>query len=308
MSVDQPEAVVENLRQERLNVQKKTFTKWANVHLQKHGLFIDDLFVDLGDGVKLMRLLESLTGEKLGKPAKGSARINKIENVSRCLAFLHSKKMRLENISSEDIVDGKPHLILGLLWTIILRCEIWQHQQNVNNLEEQRPFVPQPQDQTHFPVQKIAKDSLLLWCKTKTDGDGRRTVWRKPKTALDPKSLRPTVKHGGGSVMVWGCMASTGHDNAPKHKAHNAKMWHLFHWKQQLHTPPQSPDINFIENLWAILETVVQKHNIRNKAHLNQVLQEEWGKISSDATKKLVESVPRRLEAIIKTKGHATKC
>ncbi|XP_055926294.1 spectrin beta chain, non-erythrocytic 1-like isoform X1 [Argiope bruennichi] len=170
MSVDQPEAVVENLRQERLNVQKKTFTKWANVHLQKHSLFIDDLFVDLGDGVKLMRLLESLTGEKLGKPAKGSARINKIENVSRCLAFLHSKKMRLENISSEDIVDGKPHLILGLLWTIILRCEIWQHQQNVNNLEEQRPFIPQPQDQTHYPVQKIAKDSLLLWCQTKTDG------------------------------------------------------------------------------------------------------------------------------------------
>ncbi|GFW64292.1 transposable element Tc1 transposase [Trichonephila clavipes] len=37
---------------------------------------------------------------------------------------------------------------------------------------------------------------------------GRRTVWRKPNTALDPKNLRPTVKHGGDSVMVWGCMAS----------------------------------------------------------------------------------------------------
>ncbi|KAG8194893.1 hypothetical protein JTE90_029184 [Oedothorax gibbosus] len=171
MSVDQPEAVVENLRQERLNVQKKTFTKWANVHLQKHGLQIDDIFVDLGDGLRLMKLLESLTGEKLGKPAKGSARINKIENVSRCLAFLHSKKMRLENISSEDIVDGKPHLILGLLWMIILRCEIWQHQENSNNQKEAGYFIPEPpQNQQHFPVQKIAKESLLLWCQTKTDG------------------------------------------------------------------------------------------------------------------------------------------
>ncbi|GFS59407.1 spectrin beta chain, non-erythrocytic 1 [Trichonephila inaurata madagascariensis] len=171
MSVDQPEAVVESLRQERLHVQKKTFTKWANVHLQKHGLRIEDLFVDMGDGVRLMKLLESLTGEKLGKPAKGFARINKIENVSRCLAFLHSKKMRLENISSEDIVDGKPHLILGLLWTIILRCEIWQHQQNVNNSYQEQPLVSQaPQDQPHLPVQKIAKDSLLLWCQTKTNG------------------------------------------------------------------------------------------------------------------------------------------
>ncbi|GFS71129.1 transposable element Tcb1 transposase [Trichonephila clavipes] len=177
--------------------------------------------------------------------------------------------------------------------------------------------------------------------------DGRRTVWRKPNTALDPKNLRPTVKHDGGSVMVWGCMASNGVgnlvfidgikdyklyidildnnlkesakkldldgnfifqlDNDPKHTARNVKMWCLFHCKQQLHTPPQSPDINVIENLWATLEIAVQKHQIRNKSHLKQVLQEEWDKISPDTTKKLVESVPRRLEDIIKAKEHATK-
>ncbi|GFT90942.1 transposable element Tcb1 transposase [Trichonephila clavipes] len=178
--------------------------------------------------------------------------------------------------------------------------------------------------------------------------DGRRTVWRKPNTALDPKNLHPTVKHGGGSVMVWGCMASNGVgnlifiDGIMDHKlyidilnnnlketakklgldgnfifqqdndshtcaAHNVKMWCLFHCKQQLHTPPQSPDITVIENLWTTLETAVQKHQIRNKAHLKQVLQEEWDKISPDTTKKLVESVPRRLEDIIKAKGHATK-
>ncbi|GFU62830.1 transposable element Tcb1 transposase [Trichonephila clavipes] len=38
-------------------------------------------------------------------------------------------------------------------------------------------------------------------------------------------------------------------DNDPKHTARNVKMWCLFHCKQQLHTPPQSPDINVIENL-----------------------------------------------------------
>ncbi|GFW96183.1 transposable element Tcb1 transposase [Trichonephila clavipes] len=65
--------------------------------------------------------------------------------------------------------------------------------------------------------------------------------------------------------------------------------WGLFHCKQQLHTPPQSPDINVIENLWVTLETVVPKHQIRNKAHLKQVLQEEWDKISPDTTKKGVE-------------------
>lgn len=48
----------------------------------------------MGDGLKLMKLLEALTGEKLGKPAKGRSRIQKIENVSRCLMFLHSKKVK----------------------------------------------------------------------------------------------------------------------------------------------------------------------------------------------------------------------
>lgn len=40
--------------------------------------------------------------------------------------------------------------------------------------------------------------------------DGRVKVWRKPNTALNPKHLRPTVKHGGGSVMVWGCFSAAG--------------------------------------------------------------------------------------------------
>lgn len=33
-------------------------------------------------------------------------------------------------------------------------------------------------------------------------------VWRKPNTEFEPKNTRATVKHGGGSVIVWGCMSS----------------------------------------------------------------------------------------------------
>lgn len=40
--------------------------------------------------------------------------------------------------------------------------------------------------------------------------DGRVNVWRKPNTELNPKHLRATVKHGGGSVMVWGCFSAAG--------------------------------------------------------------------------------------------------
>ena len=38
----------------------------------------------------------------------------------------------------------------------------------------------------------------------------RRYVWRKPKTAFEERNLLPTVKHGEGSIMVWGCLAVSG--------------------------------------------------------------------------------------------------
>ena len=35
-------------------------------------------------------------------------------------------------------------------------------------------------------------------------------VWRTPREEFDPKCTVPTVKHGGGSVMVWGCFTRRG--------------------------------------------------------------------------------------------------
>jgi hypothetical protein len=28
-------------------------------------------------------------------------------------------------------------------------------------------------------------------------------VWRKPNTSIQPENSIPTVKHGGGSIMLW---------------------------------------------------------------------------------------------------------
>ena len=34
--------------------------------------------------------------------------------------------------------------------------------------------------------------------------DGKMMVWTSPHKEFDPKCTVPTVKHGSGSVMVWG--------------------------------------------------------------------------------------------------------
>lgn len=54
---------------------------------------VDDLFTDLADGKKLLKLLEIISGERLAKPNNGRMRVHKIENVNKSLAFLHTKVM-----------------------------------------------------------------------------------------------------------------------------------------------------------------------------------------------------------------------
>ncbi len=37
-----------------------------------------------------------------------------------------------------------------------------------------------------------------------------RCVWRRRNAAYDPKNATPTVKHGGGNIMLWGCFSGKG--------------------------------------------------------------------------------------------------
>lgn len=177
--------------------------------------------------------------------------------------------------------------------------------------------------------------------------DGRGKVWRKPNEQLKTQNLCATVKHGGGNVLVWGCMSASGvgnlvvidgimdqymyldilrnnlkssvdklslgssfifqQDNDPKHTAKRVKEWLIHNVPKQLHTPPQSPDMNPIEHLWDEIGRKIRTHNVRNKQQLKNAILTEWNAIDPDITKKLVNSMKNRLIDVIKAKGGSTR-
>ncbi|XP_030175754.1 calmin isoform X4 [Lynx canadensis] len=114
---------VQNLQVERENVQKRTFTRWVNLHLEKCDppLEVKDLFIDIQDGKILMALLEVLSGRNLLHEYKSSShRIFRLNNIAKALKFLEDSNVKLVSIDAAEIADGNPSLVLGLIWNIIL--------------------------------------------------------------------------------------------------------------------------------------------------------------------------------------------
>ncbi|XP_038670297.1 alpha-actinin-2-like isoform X2 [Scyliorhinus canicula] len=126
--------------------QRKTFTAWCNSHLRKAGTQIENIEDDFRNGLKLMLLLEVISGERLPKPDQGKMRFHKIANVNKALDYISSKGVKLVSIGAEEIVDGNVKMTLGMIWTIILRFAI--HDISVEETS--------------------AKEGLLLWCQRKT--------------------------------------------------------------------------------------------------------------------------------------------
>ena len=180
----------------------------------------------------------------------------------------------------------------------------------------------------------------------KNGSEGRIYVRRRKDEEFHPKCTQGTVKGSGGSVMVWGAMSANGpgalaqvhgimdrfayvdilktnlenyadenmplnwcyqQDNDPKHTSNHAKKYFREKKINVLDWPPQSADLNPIENCWNYIGNEIRKLQIGDLKQLYPKIEKLWRNLPVSYCRKLVSSMPKRCRAVIKNNGYATK-
>uniref|UniRef100_A0A8C7LE52 Transposase n=1 Tax=Oncorhynchus kisutch TaxID=8019 RepID=A0A8C7LE52_ONCKI len=182
----------------------------------------------------------------------------------------------------------------------------------------------------HLKDSQTMRNKTLWSDETKIELFGlnaKHHIWRKPGTIS-------TVKHSGGSIMLWGCFSEAGtwrlvrieakmnsakyrdiidenllqstqdirvgrrytfqQNNDPKDTAKTTQEWLRDKSLNVLEWPSQSPDLNPIEHLWRSLKIAVQRHSPSNLTELERICREEWEKLPKYTCAKLVASYPTR--------------
>lgn len=176
--------------------------------------------------------------------------------------------------------------------------------------------------------------------------DGARYVRRPKGTAFHPKYVLPVIKHGGGSLNVWGCFSWCGvgpihridgtltavkyidilkerlvdwadenmpviwkfqQDNDPKHTAGITKQFFRDQSITVLEWASSSADLNPIEHLWADVKKAVALKNNTNNDVLFTNIEAAWKAIPVERCRRLISSMERRCREVLKQKGFATR-
>ncbi|XP_021259287.1 calmin isoform X3 [Numida meleagris] len=179
---------VQNLQVERENVQKRTFTRWINLHLGKckPPLKVRDLFMDIQDGKILMALLEVLSGQKLMHEYKSSThRIFRLNNIAKALKFLEDSNVKLVSIDAAEIADGNSSLVLGLIWNIILFFQIKELTGNLNRNSSSSSLSSGPsgpESDTSYPSTPNVERSMSVTVKDQRKAIRALLFWVQRKT------------------------------------------------------------------------------------------------------------------------------
>lgn len=178
--------------------------------------------------------------------------------------------------------------------------------------------------------------------------NGRVRVYRPVGARFNRRYINTSTRSGRFSVNVWGWISSRGpgicviveerltaevyrdilqeamlpsvlpvhgndftfqQDNCPIHKARLVRQFLAENGVATLVWPARSPDLNPIENVWAIMTKKVNTNNNipQNREELIEKIREAWQELNVEYIQKLISSMPRRIQSVIDVAGAQIK-
>jgi transposase len=114
------------------------------------------------------------------------------------------------------------------------------------------------------------------------------------------KTLLPSAKKFfGEDNYSWNLQE----DNDPKHTSEKAYRWRDEHHVNKISWPSQSPDLNPIENVWAILKANISNYKPRSIKDLIRIIKKEWKALDNVLAKNLVISMKNRISLLLCNDG-----
>ncbi len=187
----------------------------------------------------------------------------------------------------------------------------------------------------------VSKWKSVLWSESKFDilvGNHGRCVLRAKEEGDLPACHQHSVQKPA-SLMVWGWISAYGmgslhvlegtmnaeryikvleqhmlpsrwhlfqQDNAKPHTAAITTAWLRSRRVRVLNWPACSPDLSPIENIWSIIKRKIRQRWPQNLQQLETYIRQEWDQIPTPKLQKLITSMSRRLQTVLKRRGDAT--
>ncbi|KAF2904545.1 hypothetical protein ILUMI_01634, partial [Ignelater luminosus] len=224
----------------------------------------------------------------------------------------HAHEVRLKKLHTYGFSDFLFQLMISNFIDRILKRNGYR-----NCRARKKPFISKRNRKKRLNFAKLhLKKDQSFWSKVIFSDESKCNTHHNdgPIKIYKKQNQVETVEHGGGAVLVWGCMTAAGvgnlvfidsiidkylyldilkdnlqkstvrlglngsyifqQDNEPKHSARLVQEWLLFNVPKQLHSPPQSPDMNLIEHLWNAISRKLKNKHITNKAELKSAILE----------------------------------
>lgn len=145
------------LRKSQDDFQTSMFINWINEKLEKtiyDSFRINNLYIDLHDGLRILYLLEILYNVILIKE-KFRFKLHRIKNFQTCIDYMETeRKVKCVGINSIDLADGNRKILLGLLFLIkhdyeyvYMRDKLEFIRNDINHLVESKQEVQEEKEE-----------------------------------------------------------------------------------------------------------------------------------------------------------------